>query len=306
MPRCSRGLLVAAACCRRRILHHRADDRHARSRVLFAAQPALHHGPGRHALVRPCRVLRPRRVRRGALLQECRRCRWKLALVVAPLVGGLGALLFGWFCVRLSGVYLAMLTLAFAQIVWSIVFQWDELTGGSNGLIGVWPAAMARDKSRVLLSDAGALRCRRAARAPYPVRAVRLCPARRPRFAAACRRDRHRRAVRVQWMAFVIAGGDLRHCRRAVRFLERQHLAGDDLDWPLGRRARHGAARRHRYACRPDRRQRHIYWLQDSVARQTEYWRALLGLVILFLVLVFPQGIAGTIQSWSQRAWKRA
>jgi branched-chain amino acid transport system permease protein len=46
--------------------------------------------------------------------------------------------------------------------------------------------------------------------------------------------------------------------------------------------------------------------LQDSVARQTEYWRALLGLVILFLVLVFPQGIAGTIQNWSQRAWKRA
>ena len=32
---------------------------------------------------------------------------------------------FGWFCVRLSGVYLAMLTLAFAQIVWSVVFQWD-------------------------------------------------------------------------------------------------------------------------------------------------------------------------------------
>ena len=37
-----------------------------------------------------------------------------------------GALVFGWFCVRLSGVYLAMLTLAFAQIVWSIAFQWDS------------------------------------------------------------------------------------------------------------------------------------------------------------------------------------
>ena len=37
-----------------------------------------------------------------------------------------GALLFGWFAVRLSGVYLAMLTLAFAQIVWAIVFQWED------------------------------------------------------------------------------------------------------------------------------------------------------------------------------------
>src|SRR5262249_25728972 len=52
-----------------------------------------------------------------------------------------GALLFGWFAVRVSGIYLAMLTLAFAEIVWSIVFQWEELTGGSNGVLGIWPAA---------------------------------------------------------------------------------------------------------------------------------------------------------------------
>src|SRR5205085_10483640 len=48
------------------------------------------------------------------------------SLLVAPLVAAAGALVFGWFCVRLSGVYLAMLTLAFAQIVWSVCFQWDE------------------------------------------------------------------------------------------------------------------------------------------------------------------------------------
>ena len=34
-------------------------------------------------------------------------------------------------------------------------------------------------------------------------------------------------------------------------------------------------------------------WLQDAVARNTDYWRALLGGIILLLVLVFPQGIAG-------------
>ena len=36
-------------------------------------------------------------------------------------------------------------------------------------------------------------------------------------------------------------------------------------------------------------------WLQDAVARNTEYWRALLGAIILLLVLVFPQGIAGFV-----------
>jgi branched-chain amino acid transport system permease protein len=38
-------------------------------------------------------------------------------------------------------------------------------------------------------------------------------------------------------------------------------------------------------------------WLQDAVARQTDYWRALLGLVMLALVLLFPGGLAG--------AWRR-
>jgi branched-chain amino acid transport system permease protein len=41
--------------------------------------------------------------------------------------------------------------------------------------------------------------------------------------------------------------------------------------------------------------------LQDTVMRQTEYWRALLGLIILLLVLAFPQGIAGAAATIAQR-----
>ena len=37
-------------------------------------------------------------------------------------------------------------------------------------------------------------------------------------------------------------------------------------------------------------------WLQDTVARQTDYWQALLGVAILLLVIAFPQGIAGFIR----------
>src|SRR3546814_6466322 len=36
---------------------------------------------------------------------------------------------------------LPILTLAFAQIVWSIAYQWDAVTGGSNGIVGIWPEA---------------------------------------------------------------------------------------------------------------------------------------------------------------------
>src|SRR4029079_6787194 len=56
------------------------------------------------------------------------------------------AFAFSLVAVRLAGVYLAMLTLAFAQIAWSIVFQGDALTGGSNGLFGLWPPAWLADK----------------------------------------------------------------------------------------------------------------------------------------------------------------
>jgi branched-chain amino acid transport system permease protein len=38
--------------------------------------------------------------------------------------------------------------------------------------------------------------------------------------------------------------------------------------------------------------------LQDTVARSTEFWRALLGGVILLLVLVLPQGLAGWSHRW--------
>jgi ABC-type multidrug transport system fused ATPase/permease subunit len=117
-----------------------------------------------------------------------------VALVAAPSVALVAAIVFGWFCVRLSGVYLAMLTLAFAQITWSVVFQWDAVTGGSNGIVGVWPPEAFADRTRYSwLAD----RHRRArdgrARPPRDV-AVRPRAARRARFAAARRGDRHRRA----------------------------------------------------------------------------------------------------------------
>lgn len=65
------------------------------------------------------------------------------AIAVGPLLAGAGALVFGAFCVRLSGVYLAMLTLAVAEIAYAVATQWDAVTGGDNGLIGIWPSAWA-------------------------------------------------------------------------------------------------------------------------------------------------------------------
>jgi branched-chain amino acid transport system permease protein len=57
-----------------------------------------------------------------------------LAFPAAGLLAGAFALLFGFFCVRLTRIYFAMLTLAFAQIVWAICFKWNEVTGGEQGM----------------------------------------------------------------------------------------------------------------------------------------------------------------------------
>ena len=65
------------------------------------------------------------------------------ALPLAPVAAAFGAALFGVFVVRLSGIYLAMLTLAAAQIVYAVAFQWVAVTGGDNGIVGVWPSAWA-------------------------------------------------------------------------------------------------------------------------------------------------------------------
>ena len=47
------------------------------------------------------------------------------------------ALPIGYLSVRRSGIYFAMVTLAFAQMVYFIGYQWSDLTGGDNGLQGV-------------------------------------------------------------------------------------------------------------------------------------------------------------------------
>jgi branched-chain amino acid transport system permease protein len=57
-----------------------------------------------------------------------------IAFPAAGIGSALFALIFGYFCVRLTKIYFAMLTLAFSQIVWAICFKWNDVTGGDQGL----------------------------------------------------------------------------------------------------------------------------------------------------------------------------
>jgi branched-chain amino acid transport system permease protein len=63
------------------------------------------------------------------------------AMLCAMVMGGLSALVFGYFCVRLTGVYFSILTLAFAQLMFSVFQQSYTLTGGDLGILDIQPPA---------------------------------------------------------------------------------------------------------------------------------------------------------------------
>lgn len=219
----------------------------------------------------------------------------ELALLAAPLAAMAGAVLFGWFCVRLSGIYLAMLTLALAQIVWSVAFQWDTVTGGSNGLVGIWPAPWLASRSAYYLVTlalcAGSIACLwRIVAAPFgrALRASRDSPLRAEAIGIDVRAQ--------QWAAFTVAGTfaglagalfafskgsispETLSVPRSVDALVMVLLGGvQTLTGPVW-----GAAL--------------FTWLEDAVSREIAYWRAAIGVVILLLVLAFPEGIAGFIR----------
>ncbi len=109
---------------------------------------------------------------------------FSIALPAAALGAAFASLVFGFFCVRLTRIYFAMLSLAFSQIVWAIAFKWNSVTGGDQGLPDV----------------------------PYPdLDWISSHPA--------VRRLRHRRPVLCAHPGggHAVAGGDAAHHRLAVR-----------------------------------------------------------------------------------------
>ncbi len=71
-----------------------------------------------------------------------------VAVLGGAAAAALLALPIGFFAVRRSGIYFAMVTLAFAQMVYFIANQWGDVTGGENGLQGI-----PRDLPGIDLSD---------------------------------------------------------------------------------------------------------------------------------------------------------
>ncbi len=230
----------------------------------------------------------------AALLVQYAEAPMEMAMLFAPLAAGLLALVIGWFCVRLSGVYFAMLTLAFAQVVWSVAFQWGDVTGGDDGILGIWPSAWASGTTAyyylVLTLGLGGI-------------ATLLFMAYTP-FGYALRggRDSALRSeaiginVRlVQWSAFIFAGfmsglaGALFVFAKGSIFPTELEIARSfdaliivflggvqSLFGPLA-----GGV---------------VFTLLQDWLSRFEYWRLFLGLMIIGIVILLPNGLVGVGQ----------
>ena len=129
-----------------------------------------------------------------------------LAMPAAPVVAAAGALLFGFFIVRLTHTYFAMLSLAFAQIVFTVIFKWKGLTGGDDGILDVWPPPYLKSPAAyyyftLAVVGLALLALHAIVQSPfgYALKAVRENP-RRARFIGIDVR-------RHQLLAFTISGG---------------------------------------------------------------------------------------------------
>ncbi len=214
------------------------------------------------------------------------------SLAASVVTGGVGGLLLGWLCVRLSGVYLAMLTLAFAQILYAIAFQWYEVTGGDNGILGVWPAEWAAGSGPFYYlvlgcCSVGILALRWGLFTPfgYALRAVRDSPQRAEAIGLSPRR--------YQWQMFGLAGmtsglagglyaffngsvfPDVLGIQVSIDGLVMVLLGGvQSLSGPVIGSFVYKA-------------------VQIQLSSITDSWRLGIGVMIVVLVVIVPQGLAG-------------
>ncbi len=218
-----------------------------------------------------------------------------LSLLIGPPAAAVAALIVGFFCVRLTGIYFAMLSLAFGELLFYIVFSWYSFTKGDDGIQGLLPPPFFQEPVHfyylTLAIVAGALIVMwRITESPFG-------------YIMRTLRDNQRRAaflginVRLHMLAnFVIAGGFAGLAgalwgpfSRSVNpgllgwqesgiavFMTLIGGAGSFVGPVIGSV---------------------IYtWLQAVVKMHTVYWPLTIGTIIMLIVLFAPGGVLGIVE----------
>lgn len=234
-----------------------------------------------------------------------------LSFPAAGVVAALFALVFGFFCVRLTKIYFAMLTLAFAQIVWAICFKWNDVTGGEQGMPEIpYPDLAWMEKLplvntlrtsdhfylvTVVLVATCLWLLRRVVGSPFGriLTTIRENPERAEFIGVNVRR--------YELVAFVIAGAFAGLAGGLFGIFNRG-VFPDFAYWPkssevlimtiLGGMG-------HFYG--PAVGALVLLVLNQQITSHTQYWPFILGSILIVLLFVFPGGIVGALDT----AWHR-
>lgn len=223
----------------------------------------------------------------------------ELAFLFAPLAAGLLALGIGWFCIRLTGVYFAMLTLAFSQLVWSLAYQWRSVTRGDDGLVNIWPAEWLNSTVpyyyfTLILGVGGILFLRHVIHSPfgYALRAGRDSPRQAEAMGINVKRVQHL-AFGLAGVLAGLAGGIFVFSKGSVFPTELEIAASFDaliVVFLGGVKTLAGGVVGAGFLT-----------LTEDWLTRLEYWRLLLGLVIIAVVIIMPEGIVGSLRSlWAR------
>ena len=219
-----------------------------------------------------------------------------ICLAVSMVAAGIFALIIGYFCVRMTGIYFAILTMAFGQLLYYIIFQWYSFTGGDDGLQGIVPpewliSASAYYYFTLFIVVAALIVMWFISESPfgYTMRSIRE-NADRTRFIGINVRQYMLINFVVAGMFAGLAGGLLGPFNRSIApDLCNWHQSGVPvfmtvIGGPLG-------------FFGPMIGSIIYTFLFAFVTGFTEYWPLTIGLVIIFVVLFMPGGVIGLAQS---------
>lgn len=236
------------------------------------------------------------------------------ALLLSPVFAALAAGVIGFFCVRLSGVHFAMLTLAFGQLVYTIAFKWYGFTGGDNGMQGIpirpLPGGIDIGSTKAMYYFALA------------VVGISIECLRRIRSSAfgstlkAIRENNQRAAylgVNVklyQWTAFVIAGAFTGLAGGLYAIMEKA-ITPDIIHWTKSGEPVFMTIIGGIYTFAGPVVGAAVFVVLNSyLVAWTENWALVLGIILLVMVLMLPGGVVGFINekargALSKRGWVR-